>query len=86
MPGRKRLLVDVDYYWDGKTLVGNSPEGIHAIKEAMEQHNWPFCAELCAWADGSPVNGAIVNFAGSFEQLDKANNTLAQSASVSSFE
>lgn len=84
MSGVLAIESGVDYFWDGNTLVGKSKEGIQAIKNVMEAHAWPFINQLCTWADGSPANGAIVNFAGDFEKLDKAENVLAHHAPVES--
>ncbi|MFZ2200109.1 MAG: hypothetical protein WAV40_04975 [Microgenomates group bacterium] len=84
MSGRSPIEEGLDFFWDGVTLVGKSEEGIQAIKNAMAKHAWPFIDQLCTWADGSPENGAIVNFAGDFERLDKAVAVLAHHAPVES--
>lgn len=85
MSGRIAIEVGVDYFWDGNTLVGKSAEGIAAINAVMRQQAYPFIRQLCTWAEGSPENGAIVNFAGNFEKIEKAEQVLAHHAPISEF-
>lgn len=74
------LIEGHDFSWEGKTLRGRSPEGIQAITAVMARHDWPFLPELCSWAEGSPVNGALVVFSGTFKDIDGAQTTLSRYA------
>lgn len=70
------LVEGKSYFWDGNTLVGHTPEGNAAIRDAMRVAAWPFVEGLAGWAEGAPENGAIVNFAANDEAIAAVADVL----------